>query len=63
MLPKRKDEALALNGEALDHFLEVCKSEAEMVLKKSDLTSLEKNKQGDEQAQKIAQSLGLENLD
>ena len=33
MLPARKEAALALNGNALESFLEVCKEEAKHVLK------------------------------
>lgn len=63
MLPKREEEALKLSGEALSSFLSVCAIEAKEVLKGSDLKELQKNSFQDSQAQKIAQSLGLENLD
>lgn len=63
MLPKREQEALNLGGEALDSFLSVCAVEAKGVLKGSDLKDLQKNATQTTDEQKIAQSLGLENLD
>ena len=62
MLAKREEEALRLRGEALDSFLSMCALEAKNVFKESDLKNLQKNTK-DAQVQKIAQSLGLENLD
>lgn len=62
MLAKREEEALRLRGEALDSFLSMCALEAKSVFKESDLKNLQKNTK-DVQVQKIAQSLGLENLD
>lgn len=59
MLPARKDNALALNGTALDNFLEVCKSEAQMTLEKNDFGG-DKPK-GDEQIDEdVKKQLGLE---
>ena len=63
MLPKREEEALRLSGEALDVFLNACEMEAKEVFKGSDLKDLQKNTTQTTQEQKIAQSLGLENLD
>lgn len=63
MLPKREQEALKLSDEALDSFLSVCAVEAQEVLKGSDLKNLQKNSTQITEQQKIAQSLGLENLD
>ena len=63
MLPKREEEALRLSGEALESFLNVCEVEAREVFKDSDLKGLQKNSIDTSVEQKIAQSLGLENLD
>lgn len=63
MLKKREEEALKLSGEALDSFLSVCAVEAKEIFKGSDLKDLQKNSTQITEQQKIAQSLGLENLD
>ncbi|WP_305862501.1 phage protease [Helicobacter cholecystus] len=63
LLRKREEEALKLSGEALDSFLSVCAVEAQEVFKESDLKHLQKNNAQSTQEQRIAQSLGLENLD
>lgn len=63
LLPKREEEALKLSGEALDVFLSACEMEAKEVFRGSDLKDLQKNTTQTTQEQKIAQSLGLENLD
>lgn len=58
MLPSRKDSALSLRGAALNNFLDVCKSEASMVLQKNSFNGDKpKNEQIDEDVKK---QLGLE---
>ncbi|ANV98294.1 hypothetical protein BBW65_07045 [Helicobacter enhydrae] len=63
MLKKREEEASKLSGEALESFLSMCAYEAKEVLKGSDLADLQKNSTQSTDKEKIAQSLGLENLD
>lgn len=48
LLPKRKEAALALNGQDLSNFLEVCKAEAEKELQHNKAALNEPNEQIDE---------------
>lgn len=48
LLPKRKEAALALNGQDLSNFLEVCKVEAEKELQQNKAALNEPNEQIDE---------------
>ena len=58
MLPARKEAALALNGNALESFLEVCKEEARHVLKNKSMDLQAQN--GEEIDSSIKNQLGLE---
>ena len=57
MLPARKDTALGLEGEAFESFCEVCKSEAESILKSKSLKIDEPKK--DELDPSVKSQLGL----
>ena len=57
MLPSRKDTALSLSGQAFKDYLEVCKSEAEAILKSKEFSP--ETKKSDDIDEKIKKQLGL----
>lgn len=57
MLPSRKDEALKLEGNILDSFLEVCKSEAALTLAKNSINADKPSDELDALAKKAKDNL------